>query len=170
MIIIVLMFFIFAIVGTIWYSIDFWFDGEAILIGIANGMIGVLVGLFVWLIGCAVITPTEPVVTDTLPIYAMSDTMGVEGSFFLGCGDVDSEMKYVYAEETDKGIKIKTLDADNAYIKYINEGEEPYIEKIEYHHKSGFVEWLFTPYILHNETFIYVPEGTVKNVYNVDLE
>lgn len=161
---------IFFIIGVIWQSIEFWFDGEAILMGILTGTIGALIGLFVWLIGYAAITPTEPVVTDTVPIYAMSDTMGVEGSFFLGSGNIDSEMKYVYAQETEKGITIKTVDADNAYIKYIDEGEDPYIEKIEYHHESGFVEWLFSPAVLYHETFIYVPEGTVKNVYNVDLE
>lgn len=161
---------IFFIAGIVWYSIKFWFDGDAILVGVLTGTIGLLVGFFVWLIGCVVITPTEPVVTDTVPIYAMSDTMGVEGSFFLGSGNVDSEMKYIYAQETEKGITIKTVDADNAYIKYIDEGEDPYIKKIEYHHESGFVEWLFAPAALHHETFIYVPEGTVKNVYNVDLE
>ena len=168
--IIVIIALVFFIVGVVWHSIEFWFDGEAILSGILGSMIGVLVGLIVWFIGCVAITPTEPVVTDTISIYAMSDTMGVEGSFCLGSGYVDSELKYVYAAETEKGISIKTVDADNAYIKYIKDGEAPYVEKIEYHHKSKFVDRWFSPYMLCHETYIYVPEDTVKTVYNIDLE
>lgn len=155
------------------YMCFYWdgYDPECWASGFAGGVFGVLIGILLLISGNGAlsINLTESEVVETKPIYAISDTMGVEGSFFLGSGCVDSDMKYVYAENTNKGIKLKTIDTDKAYVKYVDKKTDPYIEKIKLSHKEGFGTWLFgNPY--KYEYIFYVPEGTVKNVYNIDFE
>lgn len=157
------------IIACIIFSKENWgFDEcvflESLLIGILFTLIGIVVAIF----GGIICNPQVPEV-ETTYIYAMSDTMGVEGSFFLGSGSVDSEMKYIYMEKTEKGMRIADpIDTENAYINYIEEGETPRIEKVWYKTDSDLLNFLFI--FPNSETYIYVPEGTVKEVYNIDLQ
>lgn len=157
------------IISCIYLSKTYWgFDSEVFIDSLFVGFVCTCVGLIIALCGSVVCNPQTPEV-ETTYIYAMSDTMGIEGSFFLGTGSVDSEMKYVYMTKTDKGMKIaEPIDTKDAYINYIEEGEAPRIEKVHYITDSDLLNFLFI--FPQSETYIYVPEGTVKEVYNIDLK
>lgn len=136
-----------------------------------SGLIGLMMGVLICGIMAIAPIPTEEVIVSDVPICAMKDTMGVEGSFFLGSGSVDSEFKYVYATKTNKGIKIQNpIDASNAYINYIEEGEQPHIAEVDTQFSNDILNFFFCGRMKPNEIYIYVPEGTIEEVYNIDLE
>lgn len=158
----------FVITCIILSKINWGFDAFVFLESFLISIVFTLFGLIIAVFGGCICNPQVPEV-ETTYIYAMSDTMGVEGSFFLGSGSIDSEMKYIYMEKTEKGMKIADpIDTENAYINYIEEGEAPRIEKIHYITDNNVLNFLFI--FPHSETYIYIPEGTIKEVYNIDLK
>lgn len=122
-------------------------------------------------IGCGSIVGSffEPVSytqTET-PLIALKDNSTINGSFFLGCGNVDSKIQYSYAVDTEFGIEIKTLSTDKKiYFKY-DEGAPALITSKPVY--STLAEWLSAPCCDPVYTF-RIPEGSIINEYKVDLE
>ena len=106
------------------------------------------------------------VVSDT-KIIALKDNQNVNGSFYILGGYVDEDPYYYYATETEFGYKTEKMKADNAYIKYTD--NEPHIERyVGDFANEGTYFWGFP--MCDDRYIIYVPEGTVTNEFNVDLE
>ena len=119
---------------------------------------GGIVGLF--------FEPVSYTQTET-PLVALKDNSAINGSFFLGCGNVGSETQYSYAIDTEFGIEIKTLSAnEKIYFKY-DEGTPALIKSEPVY--STLAEWLSVPYDRPIYTF-RIPEGSIINEYQVDLE
>ena len=119
---------------------------------------GSIVGLF--------FEPVSYTQTET-PLIALKDNSTIDGSFFLGCGNVDSKTQYSYAVNTEFGIEIKTLSADKKiYFKY-DEGTPALITSEPVY--STLAEWLSVPWYDPIYTF-RIPEGSIINEYQVDLE
>lgn len=141
--------------------------------GIGDGIVGALGASFLGLLPSFLIggmlsllilggAPMECKYTENM--VALKDNTSISGSFFLGCGNIDSEMTYVYAVETDKGIVTKTIEKDryDVYIKYTD--GQPYVE---------YWDGEDDPWRLPSESayyVFYVPEGSVINTYEIDLE
>ena len=111
----------------------------------------------------------EPVsYTQTeIPLIALKDNSTIDGSFFLGCGNIGSKTQYSYAIDTEFGIKIKTLSANKKiYFKY-DEGAPALITSEPVY--STLAEWLSAPH--YNPIYTFrIPEGSIINEYKVDLE
>ena len=119
---------------------------------------GSIVGLF--------FEPVSYTQTET-PLIALKDNSTINGSFFLGCGNVDSKTQYSYAVDTEFGIEIKTLPTDKKiYFKY-DEGAPALITSKPVY--STLAEWLSAPCYDPIYTF-RIPEGSIINEYKVDLE
>ena len=122
-------------------------------------------------IGCGGIVGSffEPVSytqTET-PLIALKDNSTINGSFFLGCGNIGTETQYSYAVDTEFGIEIKTLSTDKKiYFKY-DEGAPALITSKPVY--SILAEWLSAPCYDPIYTF-RIPEGSIINEYKVDLE
>lgn len=164
--------FIIALVGYIgYYGFDFEGLGFATLISLAGFCVGLIILLFA-ILGFEASDDAGKIIveTDRIELIALQDNYEIEGSAFLFSSIVDEEMKYVYLyEDPARGITYKSIDADECYIKYINENEHPYIQEWEERCKSDFWYWLFALSRTHY-TF-YLPKGSViENVYEVDLE
>lgn len=100
-------------------------------------------------------------------IIALKDNQNVNGSFYILGGYVDEDLYYYYATETEFGYKTEKMKADNAYIKYTD--NEPHIERyVGDFANEGAYFWGFP--MCDDRYIIYVPEGTVTNEFNVDLE
>lgn len=100
------------------------------------------------------------------PVYSVVDNSGVDGSFFLGCGKVDSELKYYYVVKEDLGEKIKSVYADNTYIKKTD--GQPVIKKYSYDFENKWHRWLGVCW--KDDVYILeVPDDTVKYEYNVNM-
>jgi hypothetical protein len=100
-------------------------------------------------------------------IYALQDNITTEGSFFLGSGHIDDELKYFYVKETDIGYTVCNVDADQSYIRYTD--DRCHIEKQTCAFTNEFVNWIAFPF---NDTryIFHIPDGSIMNNYVVDLK
>ena len=135
---------------------------------------GFFVGMLICLIGCVAFEcqPMEDCridMEDRTELVALKDNFQIEGSAFLFSSVIDEDLHYTYIYETDMGMTTKSLNSDQAYIKYIKANETPYIQTWHVRPHSDFINWLFCPgYYRYT---IYLPEGSViENVYEIDLE
>lgn len=147
----------------------------ALFLGFVGGFIGSLFGLLIVLFGCGIFEsmPAESKVieyNEDVKLIALKDNFGASGRGYLFSSYVKDELKYVYLYEDEiRGITTNSIDADKAYIKYIDNSEAPHIQKWSEVSKSKVFNWLFHPYTVRYT--IYLPEGTViENTYEVDLE
>ena len=139
--------------------------------GILGGFLGGLIGVIAYFIIGSIIglfLPTKDIIT-TQNLCALNDTTTIEGQTFLFSGYIDEELKYRYLVETKKGIHVEEKGITNAYIKTIEKGEQPYIEEYDSVLKSDLYYW-FAVNLKDNEYVFYLPEGSITNEYNVDLE
>ena len=143
------------------------YDGVAFWFGL---MITIIVSLFYMLFGALIgscFEANEVTEVEEIPIVALSDNNNIEGCFFLGTGYVDSETYYYYlTENEDGGKKFAKIKADNA-ILYDNEKENPRVE-ITHARSSSWIANFF--FITDQDIYsIYIPEGSIKYNFNVDL-
>ena len=133
---------------------------------------GVICALLFAAVSTAVVAcnaETQWVLVETKEISALNDNITASGSFYLGSGRVDGEMKYFYVEETNKGKTVDSISADNVYIVESNT-EKPRIEKWQEKWENESLVWLSlcdgTNVI---EYKIYIPENSFTTDFNVDL-
>ena len=149
--------------------------GSAFFLGFFGGFIGLLIGLLIVLFGCCIFEnmPAESKAieyNEDVKLIAIKDNFGINGRGYLFSSYVKDELKYVYLYEDEiRGITTNSVDADKAYIKYIDNSETPHIQKWSEVSKSRVFNWLFCPGTVRYT--IYLPEGSViENTYEVDLE
>ena len=162
---------LFVIIGIILGIIFGWKDGYEAIEAVLGGLIGFIIGLFVWFIVSAFCNnlPYNEIVT-TQPICALNDSSEVEGQKFLFSGYIEENLVYRYVVDTERGKHIEECNVDDAYIKDI-ESNKPYVEIHKYEFKSGWY-YLFAIDFKSAENYqvFYVPNGTITNEYNVDLQ
>ena len=137
---------------------------------------------------------------STQEIIALGDASEVNGSLFLGCGSINEKEWYVYYTNTDYGFKKNKLSAEDyshpVYIKYIEDGQIPHIDKyrevksVTLKEKSVFLSLLAYAKVAkynvgdeierktsfgyndrNNERYeIFIPAGSIKNDYVIDME
>lgn len=133
--------------------------------------------------------------TNVQEIVALQDTAQANGKYFLGTGTYQEEMYYFYYVETENGYVFNKLspERENVYIKYIQGEDSPRIEQAcEYSIRMVKVEpsfWWDTlswirlkdysvgdiykkqPTLFSSPTYtIYVPEGSIVEEYDIDLQ
>lgn len=95
-------------------------------------------------------------------ITALKDNKDIDSKTFILIGNVNKNLYYHYAEETDCGLKTSQKKAGQCYIVYTDEtNEQP---KIETYSAVKFNRWYYYIFAIPiDEYFVfYVPEGTVK--------
>lgn len=149
--------------------------GSAFFLGFLGGFTGFFIGLLVVLFGCCMFEsmPAESKAieyNEDVKLIALKDNFGMSGRGYLFSSYVKNELKYVYLYEDEiHGITTNSVDADKAYIKYIDNSEVPHIQKWTEVSKNAIFNWLFCPG--STRYTIYLPEGSViENTYEVDLE
>ena len=149
------------------YFCDFW---EGIFNSFLGGLTGVMIGLFLMLFSslfascCAETTWSTVENTD---IYALQDNLTTEGSFFLGSGHINDELKYFYVKETDIGYTVCNVDADNTYIRYTT--DRCYVERQTCTFTNDFINLIAFPFNYTRYIF-HIPDGSIMNNYAVDLK
>jgi hypothetical protein len=119
-------------------------------------MIGLIIMMPVSAIADCCADKTWHTVEDT-DIYALQDNLTTEGSFFLGSGHIDDELKYFYVKETD---------ADDSYIRYTT--DRCHIERQNYTFNNDFVAAIAIP--MSDRYIFHIPDGSILNNYAVDLK
>lgn len=147
----------------------FWgslgFSGLMALIGLIAGMI---LSLILGATFAGFGAETRVLSQETKALYALADGSEISGSFFLGSGSIDDNMRYVYIVETEgKGYKMETVNINSAYIQYSD--EEPTVTITSYMFDSRVLNF-FGIYPASTEYIFRVPEGSITNSYVIDLE
>lgn len=102
------------------------------------------------------------VIISTQPLKTIGIDEDLHSSFFLGCGSINSEDKFIYITKVDNlGYKVQEVDIDNCYI--IEENiEQPYLEISN----IKWRDWVVTStgrYIFH------IPLNSIKENYEVNI-
>lgn len=107
---------------------------------------------------------------SSIEIAAFEDNITSEGSFYLGSGSVEGVMKYFYMIEREGGLQTESIPSDNTIIYDKDEKlKKPRIDVYEgTYNKMGSVGKMLN--ITKTKYKVYVPKGSVKTNYNVDLK
>lgn len=102
------------------------------------------------------------VIISTQSLKAIGIDEDLHSSFFLGCGSINSEDKFIYITKVDNlGYKVQEIDIDKCYI--IEENiEQPYLEISN----IKWRDWVVTStgrYIFH------IPPNSIKENYEVNI-
>lgn len=130
-------------------------------------------------------------------IIALKDRQTTEGNFFLGFGSVDNSDYYCYYTENDAGDIVfnKISTNDNVKLRYCSSEEQPNVKiynQVEkeilvkepniwtsslldyiYYHKysaGDVIKTSISAYHNHQQTVIYIPEGSIEQNYKIDME
>lgn len=100
---------------------------------------------------------------STQPLKAIGIDEDLHGSFFLGCGSINSEDKFIYIAKVDNlGYKIQEIDIDNCYI--VEEDiEQPYLEISNVKWRDWVIKYFDDRYIFH------IPPNSIKENYEVNI-
>lgn len=167
---------------------------EDVLAAIFYGFLGFALGLAITAISVVIIIANIEdnlncsekydckVIYEEYSICALIDNSNTEisakGGFFLGCGtyvaEGKSDLYYHYFVKTDEGILYKSIKASNAYVNEIEKGTPRIVihTKNIYFPKSNFMrDWLAIDKLEVDvgKSVIYIPKGTIKYDYNIDM-
>ena len=157
------------IIGVVISGKSFYYSLDELLDYVFFGItiiFGGIVGCFIGVIPALMLPADIEINTYENKIESLQDNNSVGGDFFLGCGAVQGEMKYVFYYSIDGGFKMSQLSYEDVLIKYSNEARV-----IEYREEptESFINW-FALDITGSTYEIYVPKGTIKNNYNLDTQ
>lgn len=107
--------------------------------------------------------------TQETSLVAMQDNVTTEGRFFLGSGSFEGTPKYFYYYEDDRGIRQSNVSVNKSYV--IQE-ERDNAKLIKTTSQPNFPPWNTFKIHFGGDTYyeFYVPEGTVVESFNLDLE
>ena len=100
---------------------------------------------------------------STQPIKAIGIDEDLHGSFFLGCGSINSEDKFIYIAKVDNlGYKVQEVDIGDCYIVEENI-EQPYLEISNVKWRDWVTKYFKNRYIFH------IPPNSIKENYEVNI-
>lgn len=141
--------------------------GISLISALVGFCISVLIGIFGSMVATAV-AETEEVKSYEKPIYSLQDSMGVNGKFYLGRGTIESELRYYFLVEEERGEKITSASAD---VTYIRRDGEKYVECYEIQFKSDFLRENFVNFGESYYYILHVPQDTIEiDNYQIDLQ
>ena len=138
---------------------------DYILTSISAIFIGGIIGT-----ALAFVLPAKTeIVKTTYNLEALQDNNSVKGSFFLGSGQIEGKMKYVFYYERDGFYKLEQADYSKVKVKYSN--EKPKAEIFNRKNvKDAFINNFAIDCNCYQEYIIYVPKGTIKQNYSLDAQ
>lgn len=107
---------------------------------------------------------TELRKSKTIQIESFNNTDLLSGNFFLFGGNMQEDLVYRYVVKNGTGFSIKEIKNDN--IERIEYSDNPRIEVYGRYPEDG----LFKNIAITSKRIIYVPKGTIKSNFNIDLE
>lgn len=134
--------------------------------------IGLIIGSFLFgilTLFCFVFAPRECFLETNKPIYSLEDNPGINVNFYLGCGNINSQLQYYVATNENGIIHISTINSNIADFLYINNNETPRIEYWKHQYKNKFLRrWFYIDNCYQYRILIH--KGTIKYDFNVDLK
>jgi hypothetical protein len=125
-----------------------------------GGLLGMVVALFV-----GIAAPHHPQV-DRQDLVALRDGTSVQGSFFLGSGQIDQQPVFYYYRKEGTGFKFDHQDADASTV--FEDSQQPYmlIRTSVCNDRS----WVWTACTKGSPSYeFHVPAGSVLRQVNLNL-
>lgn len=103
-------------------------------------------------------------------IESLQDGTTTNGNFFLGCGQIEGRMQYVfYYKTSDDLYNMGTLDYNKVQIKYTT--GKPKINVTQRVPTDDFINNFAIDFTTYSKSYVIeVPKGTIKNNYNLDAQ
>ena len=164
-------FIIIATLAWIIYDICEWgFDFYHPLVMIAMTLVAFLV-LLLTSSANSNIAETVPVESTTQELIAIQDNRDIEGRGSFISRSVETNNYYYYLVETEKGIQLNKQLTNSSCIKYLEEGETPYVETLTFDYKNKKLNEIFWgPCIKNDEYIFHIPKDSVITEYKIDLQ
>lgn len=143
---------------------NFYEDLEDILLSLCNGLLATLIiGL-----PLSFALPMKTYQKQTsLSIQALQDNNTIKGSFFLGCSQIDGDMKYVFYYGENGLYRMMQIKTNNAQIKYSD--NTPKVTIIEITPTKDLINYFAIDGDIGDKSYIIeVPNGTIKNNFTLD--
>lgn len=159
----------FIVLNIVVFIFDKSFRDEVVISEIISGGIGLAAIMLLASIIIALFIPSKTFMAKyEYDIIALQDNQGVDGSFFLGIGSVNSSMKYFMYVDYGDHVKMKTLSTERTEIKV---SDKPYLEiKQRTEVPNAFINNFSLLFNDYEKFTIYVPEGTIKQNYTLDAK
>ncbi len=106
-------------------------------------------------------------------ITAMQDNFNTHGKFYIRSGYIETDLYYYYFYSTKNGLRSSYIPAKKTYLNYTT--GTPHIERYARRWNKSWIKW-FThfdaqDYVINDVYYkAYVPEGSVEQSFNVDLQ
>lgn len=161
--------YLFALIGVVifmWLEFLEGFDWDNIFLVIPSAMAGGVVGVII-----ACILPAHYTTHKwKVNLVNLQDHSSVSGEFFLGCGQINGEMKYVlYTQEEDSTYRMWQVNYYDAKIKYTNGPPTEDITRV--FEEDNLYEKFVLLANLDNYTYIFeVPRGSIKTDFTLDAK
>ena len=153
---------------SFWRDSKTWFEGVVLF-----GFIIIVIGSTVQLFAYTSDKLTHYEQESQWNIYAFSDNITVGGRVYFLSARVDGNLCYYYLANSSHGQVVYKIDSSNTYLNYIPENEACYMQKYERVFNDTFWNKFFIPRIFSPTDCYYVayiPEGSVSNEFQVDLQ
>jgi hypothetical protein len=148
------------------YKHGFYSDGFDYFI---VAFLGLTIGGFIGTAIAFVLPAKTEIVKTTYNLEALQDNNSLKGSFFLGSGQIEGKMKYVFYYERDGFYRLEQADYEEVKVKYSE--EKPKAERFNRKNvKDAFINNFAIDCNCYQEYIIYVPKGTIKQNYSLDAQ
>ena len=144
-----------------------WCDGFDIAGYMSCSFIISLILILTLSLLATVLCESEEVIESSKELIALKDNSTIDGTFFLGSGSINGEMKYVAMVKDKNGYKMETYRIEDVYINEVDNNFR--IEEIGYEFKNENM-YLFFGNIKNHTYRVYIPKDSVVQNYKIDLE
>lgn len=149
------------ILGIIHGIIEGYDFVDKLFLSAVSALFGVAIGLCVgFAVAYMLPEKSEHRIIETIQITAIND--GTSSHYIFGSGGTSDEYKYY--RKTKQGYKMEDIPVNRAEIRY---SDSVRIEVWDYIPKP---EWQFGIDLNVRTYLIYVPEGSIKEQFNFDLQ
>ena len=102
-------------------------------------------------------------------LESLQDNNNVSCNFFLGCGQIEGKMKYVYYYKSGEFYRMAQVDYNLVDIRYST--ASPKVNIIEKFPTESFINKFAFDIDCNSKTYIIdVPKGTIQNNYVLDAQ
>lgn len=138
---------------------------DYIMPSVLNCLIGIVLGSLV-----AIILPMDLYCKKySFDIQSLQDNSTISGNFFLGSGNIEGKMKYVFYYKDKEVYKMMQLDYDAVGIIYSD--SNPKVNVSQMCPTNSFINYFALDLDCCCKKYIIeIPKGTIKNDYNLDAQ
>lgn len=110
--------------------------------------------------------------TKEVKLEALQDGSSGNGKFFLGRGQVDGKMQYVYYFQDGDLYKMNQVDYTVAAVKYLNDTTiEPTLTIFTKVPTDDLINKFALDLSIRNQRYVFnVPQGSIKTDYTLDAK